>query len=228
MSNGKNLKTYSTEIANIDDAARQDASFDKSLKYKKGDYLIDDSIPVAHGTKFLTHPEAWTKVWSKFDKDDESGNWKLLEKKHYRVARGEKAPEREDLDEWPDQTNWPKDDDGEPTDPWVLFYLIPFEILDSGELIIFQTRSGGGRRAVADLAKEWTRHAIKNGGGQPIVALGETTFPSKKYGKVRRPLFTVVDWDDAAVSNASPVNDVPPDEELPAADDGDFDDRVPF
>jgi len=227
MSNGKNLQTFNTEIANIDDAARQDASFDKSLKYKKGDYLIDDSIPVAQGTRYLAHPEAWLKTWLKFGKDP-NGEWELLAKHVYRVARGEKAPEREDLDDWPEKTNWPKDDDGEPTDPWVLFYLIPFATLDSGELIIFQTRSGGGRRAVADLAKEWTRHAIKNGGGQPIVALGETTFPSKKYGKVRRPLFTVVDWDDAAVSNASPVNDVPPDEELLAADDGDFDDRVPF
>lgn len=231
-SNSKKLTTYSSEVANIQKAARKDAGLEKRLKYKKGDYLLDGvETPVPHGTKYRAHPEAWTKMWVRFEKDDD-GNFKRADQnqKVYRVAKGEQAPEREDLGDM-DDTKWAKGPDGKtPSDPWVLFYLLPFESMSDDELVVFSTRTIGGRRAVADLCSAYARHITKNGGGQPIIKLAEDVMPTKRYGKVSRPKFDIVGWDDDAASDLSPVDDMPPDDGgLPPLDDAvDFDDAVQF
>ena len=222
----------STELANIRDAAREDAAFDRVLKFKKGDFLIDDTIPVEHGTTYRAHPEAWTKIWIKWGRDAD-GNWQKLAEHVYSVAKGQRAPVREDLDDWPEKTNWPRNDDGELIDPWVLEYLLPLETLgDDGELIIFKTRSTGGRRAVADLAKDYARHAAKFGAEAPIIKLAENTFPSTKYGKVLKPLFDVVGWEGDGAADAadclpasSPDSDII---EIDDANDVDPSDSIPF
>ena len=91
-----NLETNVTAIAidteNVLIAAQEDAGFDKILKFKKGDYFIgEQKVPLL--TEYLAHPEAWTKCWTKFEDN------KIVDRRLYRVARGEKPPERKDLDE---------------------------------------------------------------------------------------------------------------------------------
>ena len=44
---------------------------------------------------------------------------RLSDRKVYRVAYGERPPEREDLDDL-DQDKWPEGLDGNPADPWVV------------------------------------------------------------------------------------------------------------
>ena len=83
---------------NILIAAQEDVGFDKILKFKKGDYFIgEQKVPLL--TKYIAHPEAWTKCWTKFEDN------KVVDRRLYRVARGEKPPEREDLDEQ-DESTW--------------------------------------------------------------------------------------------------------------------------
>jgi hypothetical protein len=83
----------SSELENIQTAAQLDAAFEnKFLKFKKGTYFIGEE-EVALGTEFLAHTTAWTKSWIKF------ADGKLAELKMYLVARGEKPPEREELDD---------------------------------------------------------------------------------------------------------------------------------
>jgi hypothetical protein len=201
------------EVENIHVAAQEDAGFEKILKFKKGNYFIGEEL-ISHGTKYLAHARAWTKCWIKFV------DGKVAERKPYRVALGEKPPEREELDDL-DQTQWPEGVDGKPADPWVFQYLLPLEDPSSGEVVIFVASSFGGRRAVADLCQTWTRRAGKVlNGGQPIVALAETDMPTRKFGRVPRPLFEVVGWDDAA-DDVSPV--------APSiALKHDLDDEIPF
>jgi hypothetical protein len=86
----------------------------------------------------------WIKCWIKFV------DRKVADRKMYRVALGEKPPEREDLDDL-DKDNWPEGFDGEPADPWVYQYLLPLENIKN-EVIIFVTSSFGGKRAVAERA----------------------------------------------------------------------------
>jgi hypothetical protein len=98
-------------LTNIESAAREDANFEKILKFKKGEYSIqEDKVPL--GTEYLAHAAAWTKCWIKF------ADGKVADRKVYRVALGEKPPEREDLDDL-DQNEWPEGLDGKPSDPWV-------------------------------------------------------------------------------------------------------------
>lgn len=194
------LTMQSTEVENIHTAAQEDAGFEKILKFKKGEYLIGEEL-IPLGAQYLAHARAWTKCWIKF-RDGE-----IAERKPYRVALGEKPPEREDLDNL-DKTLWPEGLDGKPADPWVFQYLLPLEDLSTGEVVIFVASSFGGRRAIADLCAAYAKRAAKATiCGQPIVKLAKAEMPTKKFGKVPRPLFEVVRWDDAAddVSPAAPL-----------------------
>jgi hypothetical protein len=130
------LTTHDTEIENIHAAAQQDAGFEKILKFKKGEYFIGEEL-VPLSTEYLAHTTAWTKSWIKFV------NGEVAERKLFRVALGEKPPVREDLDDR-DENNWPEGLDGNPTDPWVLQYLLPLEKTSDGEVVIFVTSSVGG------------------------------------------------------------------------------------
>ena len=79
-----------TEVENILGAAQEDAGFEKLLKFKKGEYFIGEEL-VPLGTEFIAHAIGWTKCWIKFVDDE------VVERKVYRVALGERPPEREDL-----------------------------------------------------------------------------------------------------------------------------------
>ena len=136
------------------------------------------------------------------------------------MALGERPPEREDLDDF-DEDKWPEGIDGKPADPWLFQYLLPFETISSGEVIVFVTASFGGRRAVADLCSAYAKRARKNGNcGQPIVRLAKTEMPTKKFGRVLRPQFDVVGWDEMA----NDIEEVPPAVTSEAA----FADEIPF
>jgi hypothetical protein len=202
-----------TEVENILGAAQEDAGFEKLLKFRKGDFFIGEEL-VPLGTKYIAHAIGWTKCWIKFVEDE------VVERKTYRVALGEHPPEREDLDDL-EKDNWPEGIDGKPADPWSLQYLLPLEKTSDGEVVIFTTSSFGGRRAVADLCTAYAKRKTKSAScGQPIVKLAKAEMPTKKFGRVPRPRFEIVGWDDPA----SDLNEMPP----PITSEGGFDDSIPF
>jgi hypothetical protein len=211
----KDLITHSAEVANIETAAREDAGFEKILKFKKGDYFIgEEQIPL--GREYIAHTRAWTKCWIKFVDGE------VADRKVYRVALGEEPPEREELDDL-DPTNWSKGLDDKPADPWVFQNLLPLENLSSGEVVIFASPSTGGKIAVAELCDAYAKRAKRiEKCGQPIIKLGTTTFPSKKLKtKVPRPLFEITAWDEP-----SPDGDI---EMVPPTSPKDeFGDEIPF
>ena len=200
-----------TEIENLRAAAQQDGGFERVLKFKKGDFSIADE-PVALGTEYLAHTTAWTKSWIKFVDGE------VAERKMFRVALGEQPPEREDLDDL--ELIGQKDSDGMSADPWLFQYLLPLEDVASGEVVVFCTSSFGGRRAIADLCSTYAKRTQKTGCGQPIVRLATAEMPTKKFGKVPRPLFEIVRWDDA--------DDIALIEPSPPTSRGDMDDEIPF
>lgn len=178
-----------TEAEKLLAASREDAGFEKLLKFRKGEFLIGEEL-VPLGTEYIAHVVGWTKCWIKFVDGE------VADRKSYRVAYGEQPPEREDLGDL-DRDEWPEGIDGGPTDPWVYQYLLPLESLSTGEIVIFVTSSVGGRRAVADLTAVYARRVAKKGnGGQPVIKLGKTDMPTKRYGKVPRPHLEIVGWDD--------------------------------
>ena len=200
------------EVENILGAAQEDAGFEKLFKFRKGEYFIGEEL-VPLGTQYIAHAIGWTKCWIKFVDDE------VAERKVYRVALGEQPPEREDLDDL-EKDNWPEGIDSKPADPWSLQYLLPLERVSDGEVVIFTTPSVGGRQAVADLCKAYAKRAEKNANcGQPIVKLAKAEMPTKKFGRVPRPHFEIVGWDDPLSALAAPP---------PIAPKGEFDDSIPF
>ena len=55
------LASHDMVVQNIDAAAKEDARFEKILKFKKGEYFIGED-PVPLGTEFLAHAASWVKV----------------------------------------------------------------------------------------------------------------------------------------------------------------------
>ena len=205
-----NVPAIVTDTENVLIAAQEDAGFDKILKFKKGDYFIgEQKVPLL--TEYLAHPEAWTKCWTKFEDN------KVVDRRFYRVARGEKPSEREDLDER-DESTWTAGLDGKPQDPWQQQSLLPLEDPTSGEVVVFATGSFGGKRAVGELCSAWAKREKRGYHGQPLVQLQRGEMPTKKFGKVPCPEFKIVGWTDT-------TGDVGP---PPAASEKDFEDQIPF
>jgi hypothetical protein len=208
------ISKHSTEVENIKVAAQADAGFEKILKFKKGEYFVDEK-GIALGTEYIAHARAWTKCWIKFVDGE------VKERKVYRVALGERPPERGELDDQ-DQTKWAEGLDGRPADPWVYQYLLPLENPSNGEIVIFVSSSFGGRRAVADLCSAYARRTTKIADcGQPIIQLAAADMPTKKFGKVPRPNFVIVGWDEP--SSDSDIEVMPP-----ASSKDEFRDEIPF
>ena len=130
-----------TEVENILSAAQEDAGFEKLLKFRKSDFFIGEEL-VPLGTEYIAHVIGWVKCWIKF-RDGE-----VVERRTYRVALGERPPEREDLDDL-ERDNWPEGLDGRPTDPWTLQHLLPVERVSDGDLYdVVVWRSAGRRRSL--------------------------------------------------------------------------------
>ena len=196
------------EAKAIHDAAVEDAGFAKMLKFKKGDFFIDD-VEVPLGTEFLVHASSWVKGWIKFVDD------KVAERRHYRVALGEKPVSRNDLDD----LDLAETDD----DPWSLQFMLPFENMNNGEVFIFTTASYGGKRAVADLCEAYAKRRLRGNNGQPVVKLATVIMPTKNFGPVPRPHFEIDRWDDTA-----PLGETKAVEVAEAAEDDMMNDEIPF
>lgn len=218
------ISTVNTEADNIISAVQEDA-FEKLLKFNKGKYLIGDEV-VPLGTEYFAHAAAWTKMWIKFV-DGQKPDRKL-----YRVARGEKAPEREELDDL--ELIGQKDADGKSSDPWVFQYLLPLENISNGEVVIFVTASIGGQKAVRTLCDTYARRLKKGQYGQPIVQLAADEMPTKNFGKVPCPLFEIVGWDDTgkdslvAAEVAATVPVKPTKKVAAKKQHDDMDDAIPY
>ena len=63
------------------------------------------------------------------------------------------------------------------------------------DCLIFVTASVGGRTAVADLCTAYVKRArVSN--CQPVIKLSTTEMPTRNFGKVARPQFEIMRWDE--------------------------------
>jgi hypothetical protein len=204
-----------TEAENIHNAAKEDTTFEKLLKFRKGAYFIgNDEVPL--GSEFLAHCVGWTKAWIKFIDN------KLVDRKVYRVALGERPVDRNDLDELERAET--------DNDPWTMQYMLPLESTDTGEVYIFITSSIGGKRAVSNLCDQFAKRKLRGGigtDGQPIVRLMADEMTTKNFGNVPCPKFLIHSWDEREnlVHEVSKTA-IPAYTEKAASDD--MDDSIPF
>jgi hypothetical protein len=169
------------------DAAKGDIGFGRILTFVKGDYFLDkEEMPL--GSEFKVHTREWVQVWINFEA-------RPIVSKIYRVARGQKAPDRETLGDL-DRSKWAMGFNNQPKDPWVRQYLVPFESLETGEIVAFRASSFGGRRAVAELVSLCAFKSKRGEPSLPTVKLEKSSFQSKNYGKIQQPQFTIMGFEN--------------------------------
>jgi hypothetical protein len=99
-----------------------------------------------------------------------------------------------------DQDLWPKNDKGEPVDPWKEAVMLPMIDPDTREEFTFSSSSVGGVRAAKRLADTYTKQMRAapetTRGCLPVVALSSSWYlpDDKKRGKIFNPVFEGVDW----------------------------------
>jgi hypothetical protein len=199
------VKNQTNLPANYDEEADNllgaTAGHEQLLKFVKGRYKIgDDEVPL--GTQYAVHANSLVFAWIKF------ANGEVADRRMGKAADGYKPPQREELGDT-DESQW-ESDDGEPRDPWMFQHLLPFENLESGEVVIFATGSIGGKIATEKLVKAYAyRVKRKQSRALPIVSLSEKDMPTKKYGNVPRPHFEIEGWEDVPDGSPRPVNGGP-------------------
>jgi hypothetical protein len=140
---------------------------------------------------------------------------KVAERRHGKAIERWIPQEREELDD-NDKSKWETGLDGKPKDPWSFQHLLPFESLESGEVLIFTTSSVGGQIATEELVNAYARRLKRTKSrALPIVKLASKDMPTKAYGDVPRPHFEIDGWEDALASDvkvnaASELNDTIP------------------
>jgi hypothetical protein len=131
---------------------------------------------VAIGREYIAHVNQYARGWSKF------ADKKPVQIKIKKLTEGD-PEERNELD---DAHMAGRDDD-----PWVFQRYLPMEDVETGEAVVFVSKSVGGKIALGNLLQAYKggRHR-----GLPIVKLGIGSFRTQDYGKKPRPDFAIIGW----------------------------------
>src|SRR5262249_31529942 len=87
-------------------------------------------------------------------------------------------------------------------DPWQFQNDIVMVAVDGGKLYTFTTSSRGGLNAVGELCKAYGKQVRQHPNKLPVIALdvGSYQHSNRSYGRIKFPVFKIVDWADAAVA----------------------------
>jgi hypothetical protein len=141
------------------------------ISFRQGKYYFGDK-EVEIGTEFVAHVPEMKRGWCRFGRDGEEGEFRL----HY-LRDNVPIEDRETLG-LTDPSEWPKNDDGEPVDPYSFRYYLPIEDPETGDWYTFGTPSEGGKTALRDLAREYAMY--RSEGWVLIVSLQAGSYYNKK------------------------------------------------
>jgi hypothetical protein len=127
-------------------------------------------------------------------------------------------PPRECLDDT-DESEWPLGLDDQPTDPWLIQFLIPIQDAGTWEILTFGTTSPTGRTAVGALLRAYNRKRRTNPDEVPIIQLAPSSYQHRTFGKVNIPRFVICGWTKYDGTSE-------PEPELPLGDD--LNDKIDF
>ncbi|MBO4228150.1 hypothetical protein [Bradyrhizobium neotropicale] len=163
------------------------------LKFSKGDWLVgetNDEVPL--GTQFVANMGELLRGWVRWADN------KPTDHVMGKVMMRYQPPRRSELGDL-DKSQWEVDDKGNERDPWQeTYYLLLMGTGDDhGELYTYAASSKGGRDAIAELCKEYSKGKRKQKGEMyPVVALGSDSYPhpKKEYGRIKTPVLKIVGW----------------------------------
>jgi hypothetical protein len=195
------------------------------ITYRENKFYLGDK-EVAIGSKFVVNASEMKRGWRRFGTGGEENEFLL----HY-VRDDVPVTEREALGH-NDPSEWPKNDDGLPVDPYTFAYYQPLEDLETGEMYAFGTTSDGGKGALCDLAREYATY--KKPGWVLIISLQTSSFYSKRHRRdIPIPVFQVETWEPVGMPEvetpppAAPKT-YPADRITSGPPSKDMDDDIPF
>jgi hypothetical protein len=179
----------------------------KLLRFSKGDFIYgsDDAV-LPTGTKLVALMNTFSVGWQHWVAGKPAdGRFGLL-------VDGYKPPQRNELGD-DDSSSWETDANGDKRDPWVFTNRIVLVQQDDDATFTFVTSSKGGIEALGDLSKTHGK-AIKktHPGTYPVVSLevGGYIHSNKSIGRVKQPVFRVIEHIDAAPFGGAPAEDAAP------------------
>jgi hypothetical protein len=193
------------------------ANFGAFLKFTKGDWTLgEDEKPVTAEARFIASLEEYYRGWVRW--------WDGKPTDHLigRVVDRHRVPAREELGDQ-DESKWETEPNGARRDPWAKTVYLAMRDVSNDEVVCFTSSSDGGRKAVARLADRYDRQRHRFKAKMPVVTLESESYDHKKYGKILKPRFRIVDWsfwDDETAAD--------PDAALQAQNDAEMNDEIPF
>jgi hypothetical protein len=164
------------------------------LKFSKGDYLVGEhNVEMPRNTELAANMDELMIGWIKWQDN------KPVEQIMGRLADGYQPLKRKELDDQ-DESQWERDDDDEPRDPWQYSnYLImktPGESDPEEGLFTFATSSKGGIGAIGELCKAYGKAMRSRPDEFPIVKLdvGSYAHSNKQFGRIKFPIFEIIGW----------------------------------
>ena len=111
-----------------------------------------------------------------------------------RLVGGFKPAKRSELGH-DDRSQWETDDEGQARDPWQFSNQLELADPDKGELYTFCTSSKGGLTAIGELCKQYGAAMRQRPDDWPVIELGVGSYAhaNKAYGKIKYPVFGIVD-----------------------------------
>ena len=158
-------------------------------------FIGEDEVALTH--EYIAHCDQYARGWTKFV------NKVPVDMKILKVAEG-KPPIRNELDEreLADTDN----------DPWVFQRYLPLEDVETGEIVVFVSKSIGGKIALGELLDTYARNWDR---GLPTVKLAIGAFNTSEYGKRPRPDFVITGWGSKAMKTIAPPDEPGPPENDP-------------
>lgn len=232
------LAMQDTDIAALAQEARElddDFRVGDDLRFAKGRWIKhvgDDKIEITATMSFTVDMLSYKRGWIKWV--DRKPVYKLIG----RPIDGFISPTRDRLGDL-EQNRWPRNNKGEPNDPWQETFAVVLRDNTDDTLCTWTVTSWFGQKAIGALLNAYLRDYRNHPGHMPIVLLSSEQRATQSYGDVAAPTLKVIDWapfGDGAAPPGTPAlapAPLPPKQEIlpPAKSAGwqrDMDDEIPF
>lgn len=159
----------------------------KLLKFAKGDWSFgknDAAMPI--GTKMAVDMRTASVGWVRW------ADGKPVEHRINLLTARVRLETRDQLG-FNDKSQWEVDNQGVPKDPWQLTRAVIMSD-DSGTVYTFTPSSVGGRNCLINLGKAYGAEGRQHPGQEPVVKIGNDSWPHPKHKKIWVPTMAIVGW----------------------------------
>ena len=190
-----------TELTTQDDnaflsyakAVNQQTIVGTLLKFTKyGEWVSGkDEDEIERDQRFVAVMDQLMVGWQKWSEG------KPAEQEAGLIAECYRPPSRKDLGD-NDETEWERDERGDPRDPWQKTNWLILKEEAGDALFTWSPSSKGGLSAIGQLCERYGKMIRQKPGQFPVVELQASSYRHERFGKLFVPVLKVVGWTDKA------------------------------